>query len=69
MVSRTGVATDKARLVAYCDPELKKKLEQLAELRFRSLSNLVESVVALEVARAEQSGELGTASDGKEAQK
>jgi predicted transcriptional regulator len=52
------VATNKARLVAYCDPEIKEKLERLAELRLRSLSNLIESVLVEEVARAEAKGEL-----------
>lgn len=58
MVSRTGVATEKARLVAYCDHDIKVKLERLASLRMRSLSNLIESVLADELTRAEQSGEL-----------
>lgn len=52
------VATNKARLVAYCDPEIKEKLERLAETRLRSLSNLIESVLVEEVAKAEASGEL-----------
>ncbi len=52
------VATNKARLVAYCDPETKEKLEKLAELRLRSLSNLIESVLVEEVAKAEANGEL-----------
>ncbi|MBD1913614.1 MULTISPECIES: hypothetical protein [unclassified Leptolyngbya] len=52
------VATDKARIVAYCSQEMKQKLERLADLRFRSLSNLVEAVLAEEIARAEASGEL-----------
>ncbi|NEZ64412.1 hypothetical protein D0962_16715 [Leptolyngbyaceae cyanobacterium CCMR0082] len=56
--TKISVATDKARLVAYCDHATKKKLERLAALRFRSLSNLVESVLAAEIARAEESGEL-----------
>lgn len=60
------VATNKARLVAYCDPEIKEKLERLAELRLRSLSNLIESVLVEEVAKAEASGELPTKPvDGK----
>jgi predicted transcriptional regulator len=59
------VATNKARLVAYCDPEVKEKLEKLAELRLRSLSNLIESVLADEVAEAESSGELKPHSDRK----
>ncbi len=53
-----GMATDKARLVAYCSPEVKEKLERLAELRFRSVSNLIEVLVVEEVTRAETSGEL-----------
>ena len=58
MVSTSSVATEKARLVAYCDHTTKKKLEKLAALRLRSLSNLVESILAEEIVRAEKSGEL-----------
>ena len=50
--------TDKAKLFAYVDPSLKAKIERLADLRLRSVSNLVESVMAEEVARAEKSGEI-----------
>lgn len=60
MSQRTQVATDKARLIAYCEPTIKAKLEVLADLRFRSLSNLVESILAEAVAAAELSGELKT---------
>lgn len=59
------VATNKARLVAYCDPEIKEKLERLAEARLRSLSNLIESVLVEEVAKAEASGELEADPTGK----
>jgi hypothetical protein len=52
------VATDKSRIVAYCSNEMKHKLERLADLRFRSVSNLIEAVLAEEIARAESSGEL-----------
>lgn len=52
------VATDKAKLFAYVDPALKEKIERLAAVRLRSVSNLVESVMADEVREAEQSGEL-----------
>ncbi len=55
-----SVATDKAKLFAYVDPALKAKIERLADQRLRSVSNLVESVMAEEVARAERSGELPT---------
>jgi hypothetical protein len=58
-----NVATDKAKLFAYVDPALKAKIEKLAEARLRSVSNLVESVMAEEVARAEQSGELSPLPD------
>lgn len=54
------VATNKARLVAYCEPEIKEKLERLAEARLRSLSNLIESVLVEEVAKAEANGELSS---------
>ena len=52
------VATNKARLVAYCEAEIKEKLEKLAESRLRSLSNLIESILVEEVSKAEASGEL-----------
>ena len=57
------VATNKARLVAYCDPEIKEKLERLAEARLRSLRNLLESVLVEEVARAEANNEIPTNHD------
>ncbi|PSB30195.1 CopG family transcriptional regulator [Stenomitos frigidus ULC18] len=61
----SDVATNKARLVAYCEPEVKEKLERLAESRLRSLSNLIESILVEEVAKAEASGELGTSPERK----
>lgn len=54
----TFVATSKAKLFAYLDPELKDDLERLADARNRSLSNLVETLVREEIDRARQSGEL-----------
>jgi hypothetical protein len=60
MYSSETVATDKAKLFAYVDPALKAKIERLADQRLRSVSNLVESVMAEEVAKAERSGELPT---------
>lgn len=59
------VATNKARLVAYCDPEVKEKLERLAEARLRSLSNLIESVLVEEIAKAERAGELPPKKQGE----
>jgi predicted transcriptional regulator len=58
MNSFESVATDKARIVTYCSHEMKRKLEKLADLRFRSVSNLIEAVLAEEIARAEANGEL-----------
>lgn len=60
MTEHDSVATDKAKLFAYVEPGLKAKIEKLADVRFRSVSNLVESVMADEVRRAEQAGELPT---------
>jgi hypothetical protein len=57
-MSAKTVATDKGRIVTYCEPTIKAKLEVLADLRFRSLSNLVESILAEAVAAAEAAGEL-----------
>lgn len=50
--------TNKSRLVTYVEPEIKRKLEQLAESRLRSISNLIESILVEEVARCEASGEI-----------
>jgi hypothetical protein len=58
MDSAHTVATDKARIVSYVAPEIKQKLEKLAEARLRSLSNLIEAALVEEVARAEAAGEL-----------
>jgi hypothetical protein len=55
---KSAVATDKARLVAYCEPVIKEKLERLAALRIRSLSNLIEAIVTDAITAAEESGEL-----------
>jgi hypothetical protein len=52
------VATDKAKLFAYVDPQLKAKIERLADIRLRSVSK--------EVARAEQEGVLPTHQEGKQ---
>ena len=52
------VATDKGRIVTYCEPTVKAKLEVLANRRLRSLSNLVESILTEAIATAEAAGEL-----------
>ncbi len=50
--------TDKARVATYIDEELKKKLEKLAELEDRSVSNFLERVIKDVVAKAEQEGKI-----------
>lgn len=56
--TETLVATAKAKVFAYIDPDLKKQLEDLAEKRNRSVSNLIETLVMEEVERAKSNGEL-----------
>ena len=56
----TVMPTDKARIVSYIPPDMKEDLERLAEIRYRSVSNLVEALIGEEIARAKTSGELPT---------
>ena len=57
------MATDKEKTFSYLTPSLKVKAKRLAEIRFRSLSSLIESVLAAEVRKAEDSGELPARGD------
>jgi hypothetical protein len=52
------VPTDKARVAAYIDWELKEKLEALAALEDRSVSNFVERLIKEAVSEAEREGKL-----------
>jgi predicted HicB family RNase H-like nuclease len=52
------VATSKAKLMIYLDPEYKKELEKLAEKDGRSMSNFVERLIMAAVDDAKQSGGL-----------
>ncbi|MBD2023805.1 ribbon-helix-helix protein, CopG family [Leptolyngbya sp. FACHB-711] len=52
------VPTSKAKIFAYVEPELKEKLERLAERRNRSVSNLLETLIREEVEQAERTGEI-----------
>jgi hypothetical protein len=52
------VPTNKAKIFSYIEPELKAELEALAQIRNRSLSNLIETLARLEVEQAKASGEL-----------
>jgi molybdopterin-guanine dinucleotide biosynthesis protein A len=51
----TDVATSKAKLMVYLDPDAKDDLEKLAEANNRSMSNFVETLVmqAIDVAKKE----------------
>lgn len=52
------MSTNKAKVFAYIDPELKVKLERLAERRNRSISNLLETLVREAVEYAEKASEI-----------
>jgi hypothetical protein len=60
-----SVPTDKAKVFGYIEPELKKKLERLADRRNRSISNMIETLIREEVEKAEESGELPKLKDGR----
>lgn len=44
--------------MAYIEPELKEDLERLADVRNRSISNLLETLIRDEIERAKSTGEL-----------
>ncbi|MBD2316704.1 ribbon-helix-helix domain-containing protein [Phormidium tenue] len=52
------VATDKVRVSTYIEDGLKPKLELLAKVRKRSVSNLIEVLCQEAVDKAEKEGEL-----------
>ena len=58
LINRVAVATNKAKLIAYVSHADKADLERLAEIRLRSLSNLIEAMVREEIKKAKESGEL-----------
>lgn len=53
------LATDKKKISAYLDGDLKDAADQLAKGRGMSLSTLVAFLLSKEVREARQSGELG----------
>jgi antitoxin component of RelBE/YafQ-DinJ toxin-antitoxin module len=53
------LATDKRKISAYLDEDLKDSAEKLAKGRGMSLSTLVAFLLSTEVREAKQSGELG----------
>lgn len=52
------VPTDKARVATYIEEELKAKLEKLAALEDRSVSNFLERLIKQVVEQAEKEGRL-----------
>lgn len=60
-----SLATDKSKVMAYMDGPVKQELERLAEIRNRSMSNLIETLVLAEIQRARESGELPEQSEVK----
>lgn len=58
VIPKPSVATKKPRVVVYLDESLKQVLEDLADRRNRSVSNLLETLAKREVEQAQASGEL-----------
>jgi predicted transcriptional regulator len=52
------VPTDKARVATYIEEELKQKLERLAALEDRSVSNFLERLIKQTIEQAEKEGRL-----------
>jgi hypothetical protein len=52
------VVTEKRKISAYLDEELKERAEQLAKLEKRSLSNLIEILLQEAVDKAQAEGRL-----------
>jgi len=55
---KRAVATKKPRVVVYLSEDLRDKLEQLAEKRNRSVSNLLQTLVKQEIEKAEAEKEI-----------
>ncbi len=52
------VPTDKARVATYIEEEVKLKLEKLASLEDRSVSNFLERLIKQVIEQAEKEGKL-----------
>ena len=52
------VATEKVRVSAYISENTKSELEKLADVRDRSVSNLIERLIKKEIAEAKAKGEI-----------
>lgn len=53
-----AVATDKAKVTAYIEADLRAEIDELCRLRNRSISNLVETLLREAIKQAKDSGEL-----------
>ena len=53
-----SVPTDKSRVATYIEEELKQKLEKLAALEDRSVSNFLERLIKQIVEQAEREGKI-----------
>ncbi len=52
------MAPQKTKVMTYIDSDLREELERLAEIRNRSLSNLLETLIQAEIKQAKITGEL-----------
>jgi hypothetical protein len=57
------VATDKKRLVTYISVDVADKLQLLAEVRLRTISNMIEFIITEAVTQAEETGEIKPSKD------
>jgi hypothetical protein len=53
-----SVATDKRKVSAYLDEDVKDKADRLAKLESRSLSSLIEVLLKEAIRKAEEDGRL-----------
>lgn len=54
--SANDVATSKAKLMVYLDPEMKDDLEKLSQVENRTMSNYVETLIREAIAKAKNDG-------------
>lgn len=52
------MATEKVRVSAYIPEDTKSNLEKLADVRDRSVSNLIERLIKKEITEAKAKGEI-----------
>jgi predicted transcriptional regulator len=53
-----AVATDKIKVTAYVEPDVKEQLDRLCKARNRSASNLIETLIREAAKAAEEAGEI-----------